>query len=139
MTSAWTGGDLMQEAFVRGIRSGSSIREPAAAKAWLFRAATNLAYSQRRRQKILSFLPFTGYERAPRASFDIEADQVRTALRSISVDQAASLLLFYDNGYTRAEVATLLGVSEETVKSRLARGRRNFIAAYRRLERGLAQ
>ncbi len=30
-------------------------------------------------------------------------------------------------------------VSEEAVKSRRARGRANFIAAYRRLERGLAR
>ena len=133
------GSDLTQEAFIRGIRSNSAIRDPAAMRAWLFRTATNLAYSHRRRQRILAFLPFSGRELAPRTAFDIEADQVRLALRSIPAEQAAALLLFYDNGFARAEVATLLGVSEEAVKSRLARGRRNFIAAYRRLERGLAR
>ena len=34
-------------------------------------------------------------------------------------------------------VIRLLGVSEEAVKSRIARGRLNFTAAYKRLERGL--
>ncbi len=133
------GSDLMQETFILGIRGAGSIRDAAAVRAWLFRTATNLAYSHRRRQAILAFLPFTGREQTARGTFDIEADQVRTALRAIPADQAAALLLFYDNGFARAEVSELLGVSEETVKSRLARGRRNFIAAYRRLERGLAR
>jgi len=133
------GSDLMQETFVRAIRASGSIRDVSAMRAWLFRTATNLAYSHRRRSTILAFLPFTGREPMPRGGFDIEADQVRSVLRAIPAEQAATLLLFYDNGFARAEVATLLGVSEETVKSRLARGRRNFIAAYLRLERGLAR
>jgi len=60
-------------------------------------------------------------------------------MRSIPADQAATLLLFYESGFARGEIADLLNVSEETVKSRLARGRKNFMAAYRRLERGLAR
>jgi len=42
-------------------------------------------------------------------------------------------------GRSRSEIAAHLGISEEGVKSRLARGRLNFAAAYRRLERGLAR
>ncbi len=133
------GSDLMQETFVRGMRAGDAIRDPSAVRAWLFRTGTNLGYSHRRRKALLAFLPFTGREQMPHAAFDIEADQIRSALNSIPAEQSAALLLFYDNGFARAEVATLLGVSEETVKSRLARGRRNFIAAYRRLERGLSR
>lgn len=133
------GSELMQETFIRGIRAGESIREPAALRSWLFRTGTNLAYSHRRRRALVAFLPFTGHEPAHGAAFDADTDQVRAALRSIPPNQASALLLFYDHGFARSEVATLLGVSEETVKSRLARGRRSFIAAYRRLERGLAR
>ena len=131
--------ELMQETFVHALRAERSIREPAAVRAWLFRTATNLAFNYRRRRALLTFLPFTGAERAIRGTYDHEADQVRTALRSVPREQAAALLLFYDSGFKRAEIAVLLGVSEETVKSRLARGRHNFMAAYRRLERGLAR
>ena len=133
------GSELMQETFVRGIRAAGTIRDPAALRAWLFRTGTNLAYGHRRRQAIVAFLPFTGREVSRQGSFDAEADQVENVLRSIPRDQAAVLLLSYDNGFARREVASLLGVSEETVKSRLARGRKNFIAAYRRVERGLAR
>jgi RNA polymerase sigma-70 factor (ECF subfamily) len=134
-----TGSDLMQETFVRALRAQNSIREPGAMRAWLYRTATNLATSHRRRQALLAFLPFGGAEHSHDIAFDVEADQVRTALRSIPADQAATLLLFYDRGFARTEVAELLQISEETVKSRLARGRRNFMAAFRRLERGLAR
>lgn len=127
--------ELMQDTFARGL--SADIRDPGAARAWLFATATNLAVSLARRRRLLRFLPFSGGETAPRGGFDHEAHQVRAALRSISAEHAATLLLHYDAGFGRAEIAAMHGVSEETVKSRLARGRKSFIAAYRRLERGL--
>jgi RNA polymerase sigma factor (sigma-70 family) len=130
--------ELMQETFVRGIRADQTIREPAAIRAWLFKSATNLALNERRRRAILRFVPFSGLERAPRDAFDPAAEQVNAALRSIGSDQRMALLLRYHSGFSTAEIATMLDQGEETVKSRIARGRQNFMAAYRRLERGLA-
>lgn len=131
--------ELMQETFVRGIRSEPSIREPAAIRGWLFQTATNLALNERRRRALFRFLPFSGLERSPREAFDPAAAQVNAALRSISSDQAAALLLRYHSGFSTGEIAAMLDLSEETVKSRITRGRQNFMAAYRRLERGLAR
>jgi RNA polymerase sigma-70 factor, ECF subfamily len=134
-----TASELTQEAFIRGLRAERSLREPAAALGWLYRTGTNLATSHLRRRALLRFLPLTGVEIAAPDSFDVEAAQVRAALRSISTDHAATLLLFYEVGFDRKEIAAMLGLSEESVKSRLARGRKDFLAAYRRLERGLAR
>ncbi|MDQ2914088.1 MAG: sigma-70 family RNA polymerase sigma factor [Chloroflexota bacterium] len=134
-----TASELTQEAFIRGLRSERTLREPAAALGWLYRTGTNLATSHLRRRALLRFLPLTGVEVAAPDALDPEAAQVHAALRSISADQAATLLLFYDVGFERKEIAAMLGLSEEAVKSRLARGRKDFMAAYRRLERGLAR
>ena len=131
--------ELMQETFVRALRANPGFENPRAAHAWLFRTATNLARNELRRRRLLAFVPFSGVEHAPRSAFDIEGDQVRAALRSLPFDQAATLLLHYHSGFRRNEIAELHGISEETVKSRLARGRKSFIAAYRRLERGFAR
>lgn len=131
------GTELMQDTFVRGM--GADLREPAAARAWLYRTATNLALTRKRRQRLFAFIPFTGHEPSADVPFDEEADQVRRALRSLSDDQAVTLLLRYQSGFTRAEIAAMHAVSEETVKSRLSRGRKSFIAAYGRVQRGLAQ
>lgn len=129
--------DLLQETFVQAMKRGSDLRDPGAVRAWLFAIATNAARQHRRRARILRFVPFSGRELAPEDRFDPAADLVHRALASIPFDQASALLLHYRNGFTRAEIAQMSGVTEEAVKSRLARGRANFIAAYRRLERGL--
>lgn len=128
--------ELMQDTFLRAMRA--DVHDPAAVRAFLFRTATNLALTRARRRRLLAFLPFSGREVAPRGAFDEEAAQVRRALASIPADQAAALLLHYQSGFTRAEIAEMQGIGEEAVKSRIARGRKAFIAAYRRLERGLA-
>jgi len=133
------GSDLMQETFIRGMRSGDAIRDPGAVRAWLYRTATNLAHNHRRRHAILRFMPFTGTEQSRLEAFDADADQVRRALGSISEAAAATLLLFYVHGFDRQELAAMFDVSEEAIKSRLARGRRDFMAAHKRLERGLAR
>lgn len=131
--------ELMQEAFIRAIRVDPDLPDGSAARAWIFRVATNLARNELRRRRILAFLPFTGREPSSQIAFDATAAQVRAALRSLPFDQATALLLHYHAGFSRSEIAQMHGVSEEAVKSRLARRRKGFMAAYQRLERGLAR
>jgi RNA polymerase sigma-70 factor (ECF subfamily) len=130
--------DLVHDTFVRAMRSADQLRDRSAARAWLYRIAANLARNELARRKLIAFLPFTE-QRGADDGFDAEAAQIHDALRSIPADQAIALVLHYQRGFSRAEVAELVGISEEGVKSRLARGRANFIAAYQRLERGLAR
>jgi RNA polymerase sigma factor (sigma-70 family) len=132
--NADTAADLMQETFARAMRAG---RTPALAemRPWLFRIASNVAMSELRKPRWGDLL---GLHRQVRSetSFE-EAEQVRHAMRSIPADQAVTLALAFHEGFSRREIAEMLGISEETVKSRIARGRLNFAAAYKRLERGL--
>jgi len=124
--------DLMQDTFIAGMRDQAALREPAKARAWLFRIATRSAIKRLRRARLIAFVPFAGTERATEGTPDVEAIAVRDAMRSISADQAVALVLHYAHGFTRAEIAELVGRSEETVKSRIARGRRAFLSAYDR-------
>ncbi len=130
-----TAADLMQDTFVRAMRAGN--RPPAAEiRPWLFRIASNLALSHLRRPRWLDLLAARRQQqRDPRFE---DAEQVRQAMRAIPADHAVTLSLAYHEGFSRREIAEMLAISEETVKSRIARGRLNFAAAYRRLERGLA-
>jgi RNA polymerase sigma-70 factor (ECF subfamily) len=124
--------DLMQDTFIAGMRDERALREAAKARAWLYRIATRLVSKRRRRARLVAFLPFAGTERSADGVPDVEGLAVRDALRAISADQAAALVLHYSHGFTRAEIADLTGRSEETIKSRIARGRRAFLAAYDR-------
>lgn len=123
--------ELMQETFVRAIRSGgeSDLRS---ARAWLFRIAGNLARDHHRRRRLLRFVPFTGREPDP-ARIDPDADLVHRALRQLPGTLATTLLLHYDAGFSRKEIAGMDGVTEDAVKARLARGRDAFAQAYERL------
>lgn len=127
--------DLMQDTFERAMRAGTV---PADASAWLYRIASNAAIDHLRRRRRLRFLRLPPEAVAPTRDTD-DLELVRRALRSIPPDQAVALVLRLHEGRSRREVAELLGLSEDGVKSRLARGRLNFIAACRRIERGLRQ
>lgn len=122
--------DLMQETFLAGMRDERTLRDQASARPWLYRIATRLAYKKLRRERLIAFLPFTGREPTTDEAFDVDGHAVRSALRRISLDQAIALVLHDAQGFTRSEIAQLSGRSEETIKSRIARGRRAFLAAY---------
>ena len=123
----------MQETFVRAIRSGVGADELRSARAWLFRIAANLAHDHRRRRALLRFVPFSGREMGASGVGDPEGDLVQRALRALPVAQAATLLLHYEAGFSRKEIAQQQGISEEAVKSRLARGREAFARAFERM------
>jgi RNA polymerase sigma-70 factor (ECF subfamily) len=124
--------DLMQDTFVAAMRDEQALREPEKVRAWLFRIATRLAIKRLRRDRLIAFLPFAGTERSTEGVPGVETLALREAMRAISAEQAAALVLHYGHGFTRAEIAALVGRTEETVKSRIARGRRAFLAAYDR-------
>lgn len=123
--------ELMQETFVRAIRAGAP-EDEMGARPWLFRIAVNLARDHHRRQKLLRFIPFSGHERAPDLG-DSEIELVHRTLRALSPTLATTLLLHYDSGFSRHEIAEMQGIGEEAVKSRLARGRVAFARAFTRL------
>jgi RNA polymerase sigma-70 factor (ECF subfamily) len=127
--------ELMQDTFIRAMDREGSLRDRDDVRPWLYRIATNLAIEQLRRRKRIAFLPFARDHAAAGDLADPTADHVRRALGAINAEQAATLVLCLQEGFTRREAATLMNVSEETVKSRLARGRAAFAEAYRRLDR----
>ena len=134
-----TARDLLQDTFVRAIRAERDLRDQERLPAWLYRIATNLAYRHLRRSRRLAFVPFVYAERIAVDGADSIALDVHAALNALAPEQAAALLLHYQQGFSRREIADICGIGEEGVKSRLARGRANFLAAYARLDRGRAR
>lgn len=126
--------ELMQDTFIRAMDREASLRDAGDVRPWLYRIATNLAIEHLRRRKRIAFLPFARDHAYEGELLDPTADLVRRALAVIAPDQAATLVLCLQEGFSRREVATLMKVSEETVKSRLARGRAAFAVAYRRVD-----
>lgn len=129
--------DLLHDVFERAM-SAAKVPDTDAMLPWLYRIASNTAISHLRRAAIRRLLPLSALSEtvdplADRADLAL----VRQALRSIPPAHAVALVLVHHEGFARRDAARLLGVPEETLKTRLARGRVNFASAYARLQRGL--
>ena len=125
--------DLLQETFLRAYRAIGSLDDPGLLRSWLYRIAHNQAYSALRRRRLISWLPlaFGGHISTPAPDHSsIESARVGAALARVPTQQRAPLLLHLVAGFSYAEVAALLQVSEGTVRMRISRGRAAFRAAY---------
>ena len=125
--------DLVQETFLRAYRAIDRLADPGLLRSWLYCIAHNQAYSALRRRRLISWLPlvFGQHLSAPapdRAA--LEAARVEAALACVPSQQRAPLLLHLVAGFSYAEIAELLPVSEGSVRMRISRGRAAFRAAY---------
>ena len=124
--------DLMQTTFQRAI-TAKRVPDSAMLGPWLYRIATNLVIDRARRARRLQFVPFLGTERSPEVT-PTGTEAVGEALRAIAPELAVTLVLRLHERFSRADIATMTGVGERTVKWRLERGRLAFAAAYARIE-----
>lgn len=128
--------ELTQDVFVRAYGALSNLPADANHRAWLYRIATNLAYDQYRRQRIVRWLPLLQREgdALPRdaGGGDPTAEQVgvERVLAQLPMDYRAPLILFCVHGYSTREIGEMLGISEGAVKTRLYRAREKFRGLY---------
>lgn len=136
-----TGEEAVQETFIGAWRGAAGFRGEDGARAWLLSIARNAANLQFRRR---AGEP-TGHEElttlgAQAGWGDEEADflpvledreKVEIGLRSLSPRDREVIILRDLEGFTSPEVAELLELETEAIKSRLHRARLRFIANLR--------
>lgn len=125
--------DIMQETFIRALKNADKLKnmEEAQLKAWLYRVCINLCMDQKRRLKreqLSDELPESAVENEaelPEISA-INAEErlaVRRAVDELPDIYRETVLLHYFSGLQYCDIAALQGVSEGTVKSRIARAK----------------
>ncbi len=116
--------ELAQEAFVSAHHRWRRISRFDRPDLWVRRVVINRSISFRRRQASeRTALERASQTRLDDASFDIADDEVLAALRRLSARQAEVLVLVYLEDRPIAEVAEILRLGPETVKTHLKRGR----------------
>jgi RNA polymerase sigma-70 factor (ECF subfamily) len=140
--------DLLQDAMLRAFGRFGELREPEAARVWLFTILTrtnlNRLRAQRRRaEMIASDLEEHEFEAALASWRSAEAPDEHTD-RVLTRERLAAALDALDEylrpvvwltdveGFRQREVAEMLGIPEGTVASRLFRARRSLREALRR-------
>ncbi len=122
--------DVVQEAFLRTFAGWRRLREPARLQVYLRRAVINASRSKLRRRGVEARANalFHAAERpSARSSDDSDTTlAVMDAVRRLPPRQRAAVLLRYYLDLPEAEIADTLGTRVGTVKSQLAKARRNL-------------
>jgi RNA polymerase sigma-70 factor (ECF subfamily) len=136
--------DITQETFVRALKSLQTYREQSVFKSWLFKIALNLCRDFLRRRKRIQGLTNSfarGAAGQPEASRPedsaIQNETNRTILSALSAlddHHRIPLVLRYYHDLPVSEIASLLGLNEGTVHSRLHYGRERLRAVLRRMD-----
>src|SRR3954447_3302777 len=126
--------DLRQEAFARAWTSAPRDADPDHLRAWVHRTARNLAVDHLRRRSVRDWVPFADETVGAPPEADPEAGIVaREALGRLSAHERLLLLLRFEGGLSLAEIGTLLDISEDAARKRVARARASLAAAHQQV------
>jgi RNA polymerase sigma-70 factor (ECF subfamily) len=118
--------DLLQEAYLRYLRSGFEGEDEQHRKNYLFRIATNLLRDHFRRARPETDEVPEHDQRPPHdQAINLRAD-VGRALSELSLGDRQMLWLAYVEGATHREIAGALGLRSSSIRSMLFRARRRL-------------
>jgi RNA polymerase sigma-70 factor, ECF subfamily len=112
--------DAVQRALTKCFAARESYSPRWAASTWLYRALSNVCIDELRRRRPTAALADSDVMAPPRGSERLEL--VR-ALEAVPREARLLLALHYVDGLSYRELATVRGISVNTVKSQLARGK----------------
>jgi RNA polymerase sigma-70 factor (ECF subfamily) len=127
--------DLCQEAFLRALRRVSKLRDPARFPAWLYRIAENtvrdhLRSVARRRNRVTYTDRLEEFDTSAPAVEDPArreaAERLLAAIRNLPARLRDPLLLRHSSDLSYAEIARVLGISENAVQVRIFRARKKL-------------
>ena len=120
--------DLYQETFLAAFRAWPPPRR-GNERAWLYRIATNKAIDRARRRRRL--VPLADLRLAAPDRDGVTVADLATAVRALPTGQRAAFVLRKVEGRPYAEVASVLGCTEEAARSRVAEALRKVKEAVR--------
>ena len=127
--------DLVQQTFVRCVEARDAFRGDGSFRAFLLGLARHTLYDHYRkhyRTDIFDFATTCAMDLHPSPTVSHCVDEEKSmalALQSVPLDQRIALELAYWEGLTAPEIAGVLGVSENTVYSRIRRAKEHLRTA----------
>ena len=129
--------DAVQEAFLRVLRHSDKLDEIRDHRVWLIRIVWNVVLDRKRRAKtrpetddvadLARVLPAEGLSAEERASAAQHHAQVLACVDKLPAKEREVLMLSAFEELTSVEIASVLGITESSVRSRLFRAR-NLVA-----------
>jgi len=131
-----TARDLTQDTFLQAYQSLRKNKNEIQLKAWLYGIATNKALQYRRRKKIITFVPFDDAQNSDPPDGKNQPDDlaekimVEAAMLKVPEEQRVCMMLHFVEGFKYREIAQTMGISEDAVRMRVARGSMEFRKQY---------
>lgn len=129
--------ELTHEVVVKALQHADSIQDPTRLKAWLFRTARNTHWDSRRSAAVHERFVVLSGGRAESGTLDPPIQALPDAVAKLDVERALmalpeevrSIILLVDMWeFSYEEIATILDIPLNTVRSRVARGRAKLLA-----------
>jgi RNA polymerase sigma-70 factor, ECF subfamily len=111
--------DAVQRAFLKAFEARESYAPRWALSTWLYRVLTNVCIDELRRRRRVPPEPLP----SGRAGTQVDRVDLTRALATVPREARVLLALHYVNGLSYRELAAIRGISVNTVKSQLARGK----------------
>nr|WP_246597301.1 sigma-70 family RNA polymerase sigma factor [Faecalicatena faecalis] len=120
--------DVIQDTILSSYENLRGLREPKYFKTWLTRILINHCNRiLKERQKVV---PMKEQLEAGEMEVDTSGREFLRLLNKLEDQYRIVLLLYYVEGFSIKEIGTILEMNENTVKTRLSRGRASFKKVY---------
>lgn len=113
--------ELAQDVLMKAITKLPTVRDPGSIRRWLLQIARRTSFDHLRRRRPIDPLPPETAAAEPVPAWQFEG--LHAALARLPDVYREAIVLYYLDGRDCAGTATALGISEVTVRQRLARGR----------------
>jgi RNA polymerase sigma factor (sigma-70 family) len=121
--------DLVQDVFMRAYEAFAKLRPDSNHRAWLYKIATNRAFTKLRRAKLQreKFAVLKGSSGGSHVSTpEIDGANVRAAVERLTPKQKACVTLRYFNDLDYADIATIVGCSAVSARANVSQALRRL-------------
>ena len=124
--------DLAQDALVKAYLSLAGYQDKGKFRSWLFKIAYNTFLSHKASCRTMESIDEARtIISGTAADSSFEHQDLYLALRTLPPKERSAITLFYMNGYSIKEIATITDASQDAVKQQLSRGRDKLKAKIR--------
>lgn len=116
--------DIAQDAYIKAWLSIDKYRNDASFNSWIRKIAYNTFLNTKRLKRLSINIDSASLKAAEENSDDsFKYQALYIALQNLSEKERSAILLFYLDGYSIKEIASIINTSESAVKQLLSRGR----------------